>query len=469
MKKILILLLAGAIAIGSAACTQKTTNTNNPNPSDPSEFTSENSEPPSPGNKTESGPTETSNWETQNILPPNVASPETEEVVALKIEAGDVKVNRVVSPLSKELFDSNKAKDSLKKNPLFKDYVFGTENTERGKITLYSDVGQQNRYEYTEVVCATKNYYNTQSYFSDLVVTYTGDTAWFNGWKSLKVEIKIPLEEVTKETQNDVYEALCSVFGEEYAEYLCYAPATEDTNMSYELVFDNCKMTFRRNLSNYGLTFLVSLSHNLRNSFESYSGDYEPMLGTPEYFFDIFSEEMGEMNMRDYASVGSKMLKENFSGYSQTLPDYTSGYYYRVFTGDNGHKLVRFDFTGLIGQEEVGKLAAPDFEIEYEVILNGDDVVDIEGKAKCAIGQVGNNGDRDVAFKDFLKKGIIMLNCMLDADLNLTEFTYNTVEDKNTETTRDITILNLNKKVTLEVTFGETFVDTYVGYVNIKF
>ena len=460
MKKILMFLLTVLLVVSTTACAPQPPATE---PSQQSELSAPTGENSSPNDSTEF-----SEWKTKDVTPPTLTQPETETIVALTANGQDIIVNRIISPFSGDVFDLNTAKTLLEKDPLFAGYEFGIHETENGTVTLYSDVGQQTSYRYIHSIRATRDYENTDTYFSDLWVSYGGETSWCNGWSDISVDINFPENVVISEIQDSIYQTLCSVFGEEYAEFLCYAPATEDNQLRYEIEFDNCRIVFYRSLYGNSTDFSIKILSKLQNRFKSYAGDYKPVLGTPKEFFDIFSEEIGEMDMNNYASIASKMLKENFEGYIQTVPD--SGYCYRVLTGNNGHKVIEFEFEGAVEQQDVGSFFFPKFDIEYTIVLNGDEVVYIEGELQVPIGQVDAKQDQDSTVKDFLEKGLTMIDCMFDEELNLSsDIYYNTPEDKNNKAVRNLTILGLNQKVTFEIICQLTVQDTCTGHIKIKF
>lgn len=469
MKKLLSFFLVVVMLLAITACspTQGV-----PNPSnDGSKPQNNNQEQNNNSNNNQQSPTEpSSTWQTKELTAPNFEELEVREMVVMQHEGRDIKGNVVVSPLTLEAFNRENALEALKNSPLFTGWTFGLEDFERGCVTLYSDVGQQNAYEWQKKIVATKEYYDTQSYFSDLNVQYSGETENTIGYTGIRVEIMIPETERNEQTQTQVFEILKAVYGEEYAEFLCYAPVKSKSTL-HEIELKNATISFIRNVSENSLFFNLVIDTYCRNTFDGYAGpgDYTPITSTPEHVYDLFSSDMGDVNVQDYQNIGATMLKQNYDYYTYTVPGYTSGYTYRILTGDNGHKVVDFALDGMTGQEEVGKLVLPAFELEYEVISKDGTVTDVEGKIHCGVGLTGDGEDLNTTKKAYLQKAIACMECTLKDDVDLSN-AFPADADGNYKTyEHTATILGLEKKIYLSFDFGETMADALVGYFNINF
>lgn len=474
MKKLLCLLLAFAMVFVMAACASSGVNDSNephkatkPHQSD--EGGEENTSPTTDNNDA-TEPPEGYQWVTKSVDAPTFDTCEVKELVVTQYDGKDVTGKVVVSPLKLEDFDLEKTKQELAKLDLFKGWTLGIEEFERGCVTLYSDVGQQTAYEWEKSIVGTKEYYDTQAYFSDLNVQYSGETQNTIGYTDIRVEIAIPEENVTQEIQDQVYEALKATYGDVYATILCYAPC-QNGNLLFEIEQTNATIAFRRNVSEYGLTFILNVDTYTRGTFDGYSGpgDYTPIVSTPEYFFDVFSESIGSFNMDKYQEAGAEMLKKHYADYTFTVPGYTSGYTYRVLTGDNGHKYIDFGFDGMTGTAEVGKLVLPHFEVELDVSSKDGVVTSVSGKFDCGVGITGNRGDAEAVEQDMLARAIKMMEMAIDGDQKLSAAFIAIEDGEDNRVIKTLDVLDLEKDVVFSFTFGETAADTFVGYMTVDF
>lgn len=464
MKKILAILLACAMVFAMAACA----NTENPDntapdasmPSQSGDNSTTNTEP-TPGGNDATEPSE--GWQTKDVELPTF---DTVEVMKLTACEGKLTASVVKSPWQFEDFDKDAAMNALKTSPLFKDWVFGTEEKEYGALTNYEEIGQVFGYEWEQSIVATREVYDTMAYASDLTLTFTGDTQYVHGYEQIKLEIDIPAEEVTSEIQDEVYKLLQVIFGE-YAEALCYAPVVEGENLLLEVKQDNAIIYLRRGISKYGLTFNMYMNPIMSgNAYREFPGDgsYVSIAKQPEYIYEVLNEKIGSVDLSDYKNICAEMLRQYFPEYSRTTPD-SDAYRIRTLKLDNGHVVEEFEIEANIGTEELSGTAAPDLIIEYEVVHNGTSITDVELKMECGVGQVHADADLEKTRDEFFATGVKMFKCILKDDIDAAEVIVKGEDGKHQSYNYKTNVLGLEKDASISFTIGETFLGTLVGYI----
>lgn len=467
MRKVIALMLVLACICSMAACS----NNNNADTSTPPTNTESNMPgDTTPGNDSNTEEEAGFQWETKEVPQPMFDAPQEQTFVVTQLNGKDVTATVVESPLKIEDYDIEATKNALAEQALFMDWFFGIEKYERGLVTLYSDIGQQTAYDYYTAIVASRDFYDTQSYFTDMQVQYKGRTDKNVGYNSIRVEIDTEGLEMNAELQQKIYDALVVVYGEEYAKVLCYNPVQSE-NIVYEIQHGRSSITFRRNINKSSVVFNILVSTSSTGWFEGYAGtEYQPMLGTPEKFFEIFSEEIGSFELRAYKRLASEMLSQYYTDYECTVPDYTSGYNYRVVDMDNGYQYVSLSVDGMVKQKEVGKLVCPDLKVEYEFGMLDGVVTDIEGEFYCGVGLTGNNGDAETVKHALFAKALPMMEMIMAGDQELAkDFMYNESDKAYNTVKRTMEILGLEREVVFQFQFGETMADTYVGYLCVKF
>lgn len=468
MKKILALLLVCAMVFSMAACgNNEKPNETSPDASQPSQgdvSTNPGNETPSGGNNA-TEPSEQPKWATHEVKAPEFANIEIQKLTA--VEGYDAQASVIVSPWKLEDFKLEDIKTTLQGSPLFEGWVFGTEETERAKATNYKETGFMLGYEWEKSIVGTKEYYETMSYATDIEMLLGGDTESTIGYTDIRLDIEIPEEEVTPEIQAEVARLLVAIFGEEYGNFLCYAP-TVNKNCMLEIKQDNAIIYFRREVSKYGLMFRMHIDPLLGyKMFDSYPGpgDYTSIVETPEYVYELLNENIGSMNVHDYGNLGDKMLKENYVDYVGTISDFTSAYYMRTMKLDNGHSVESFEMNAMVGQDEVAKLICTDFVIDYEVVHNGTAVTDVELKFECGVGITGDEADLETTRDTFFQRGANMLKCILKDDINPAEVITKGEDGKHQAYKWETTVLGLTKSANMSFSIGTTMADTMVGYI----
>ncbi|MBQ8806089.1 MAG: hypothetical protein IJZ68_06350 [Bacteroidaceae bacterium] len=468
MKKILAILLACAMVFAMAACA----NTDNPDntapegstPSQSGDNSTTNTEPTTGGdNVTE--PSDGYTWEIKDVATPTFADVELQKLTA--VEGHDAQATVVVSPWKLEDYNLEEMKTTLQNSALFKDWVFGIEETERGNATNYKEVGYMVGYEWEKSIVGTNEYYDTMSWVTDVEMMVAGETEKAIGYTDIRLDIEIPVENVTKEMQDEIAKLLVELFGEEYGTFLCYAPTVEK-NCLLEVHQDNATIYFRRETTEYGLMFRMHMSPQLGyKMFDSYPGpgDYVSIVDTPSYVYQLLNENIGAVNVHDFGNIGDKMLKENYVDYDGTMSDYSSAYYMRTVKLDNGHTVESFELNAMVGQKEVAKLISTDFVIDYEVVHNGTAVTDVELKFECGVGITGDEADLEATRTEFFNRGAKMLQCILKDDINPAEVITKGEDGKHQVYQWETSVLGLTKSANMSFAIGTTMADTMVGYI----
>ena len=409
-------------------------------------------------------------WETKDIPEPIFDTCQEVEQIAIQLSNKDIKATVVQSPLKIENYNIKETKKALSDFTLFDGWFFGESQSERASVIMYPDLGQQTSYNYSYDIVASKNFKDTQEYFSDLIVKYQGTTDKALGYTSISLQINIEDNQFNAALQQQIFEILKVVYKEEHANVLCYAPI-KDGNIICEIKQPNADIVFKRDVNSAQLKFEISVNTFMFGWFEGYKGtEYTPLLGVPEKFFDIFSKEIGSFDLRAYKQLANQMLAKHYTDYECVLPDYTSGYTYSVITMDNGYHLVDLNVEGMIKQKDVKQLVCPNFMVKYTIgEINGVTTV-ANGAIKCGVGYINANTDIEAIKHDMFLKALPMMEMVIDGDQNLVkDFIYNESDKAYNTVKRQITLSGIEKEVVFQFEFDKTMSDAYVGYFSVTF
>ncbi len=409
---------------------------------------------------------------------PDIVYPEFDDCEVLtpfwiNYNGKDYNAKVVVSPFSINDYDIEKTKNELKKNELFSGWIFGEEESETGLITTYNDVGNQTAYQWHKAIVATKEYNEGQTIFSDLVVKYEGKTNKTVGYSEISVKINIPIDEVTFEIQEKVYDVLHSVFSYKYniAEILCFSPYEDPYD---KIVFSdspkNGGVYFTRKTTSEGLEFIASFYTGILGAVEGYSGngEYTPKENIDKHIFDVFSDKMGDFDLKNYDNIASDMLSKYYTGYTKTMPGISSGYTYKIVRGENGHEYVCFDFNGLIGQEGVVRIGCNDLDISIETLSKDGIMLDLSSSLKCGVGFVSTYYEEEPTRLDMFERAMKMFETLTKESFVLTDdFVYNEDEKKYNIVKKQTNILGIDKEMSFVFDFYESAIDAYIGYIYI--
>lgn len=484
MKKILSLILVCIMIFSLAAC-DKPDNVEEDNPlftPQPSQNDSTNTnpsinetQPSTPSQETDKNEDdEDSIWKTKDVSLPTFNNIDT---VKLPVAEGhEVQNTLVVSPWQLKDYDINATADTIKKSPLFNGWTFGLEERESVDIKTYSEIGQTNGYEWEKSIVGSADYNDYLSYASDVNVTYSSNTTYVIGYERIEVEIKLKPEDWHKDVQDQIYEVLKAVYGEEYATFLCYAPYING-NLLFEEKQSNALIEFRRNVrysdSKYdpGYTYQFWINMDHRISYQpvkafSGNGEYTSILkDKPEYLYDLLGNNIGSFDVREYDKLCHEFFEKHYPGYVCTTPNTSTGYILRTLTLDNGHHVVSFDMEADISAKDN---APANFIIDYEIIHNGSKFTDVELKFQCGTGSQGDNiNDTEVEkLRDkYFKIGAKMLKDILPGNINPADVIVKNADGEHQKYQYTDNVLGLDKTITIDFDLGHTFADTYVGYI----
>lgn len=480
MKRILSLVLILALALSLAACANTQPNSGTNQPTETQQGGENNPDTTNPTSS--SGNDDQSfQWETKEMTAPVFEEIAVEKLTA--VEGYDAKASVIVSPWKMSDFSLDDIQATLEACPLFEGYIFGTEEIERGHATNYKDVGFLMSYEWEKQIVSTRNYYDTRLYANDGVeFTLGGNTEDTIGYNDISLSMYVPMDRVNENTQETIRLLLVDIFGEEYGNFLCYAPTVEK-NCLLEVQQDNAIIYMRREVydSDYynedgDMIFFFRmhidplLGYKVFESFPG-NGEYTSIVDTPSYVNQILNENMGDVNVQDYGNIGAAMLKELYGeNYEFTISDYTSSYYMRTMQLDNGHSSVSFELNAMAGLSETAKLICPDFVIDYDVVHNGTAVTDVELKFELGVGMDKGDADLEATRTKFFNNGAKALKCVLLDDIDPAEVMVKGEDGKHKAYSWDTNIMGLDKKADMSFVMGETMAGFLVGYIyyNIR-
>ena len=408
-------------------------------------------------------------WVTKEVRQPMFDSCKEVEHVVMQLSGYNVTASVIQSPLSHEKYNIEATKECLSEHDLLAAYTFGISTTERGNVILYPDIGQQTAYEYAKAIIAIQPN-STSTPVSEFMVEYSGQTDKALGYTSVRVELKVQDTVVDETIQRQILEILTMVYGEEYANVLCYAPYLSE-NIVFEAKQTKADITFRRDINDTGLVFDISVTPYVDNWLEGYGGtDYIPMLGTPEKFFDVFSDAIGSFDLRAYKRLANTMLSTYYPEYECTVPNYSSGYQYGIISMDNGRRYISLDVDGIIQQKDINKIVCPDFKVAYDIIMLNDQVLDISGDVECGVGIQSNDKDKETVKHEMFNTALQMMEMLIEGDQDLSSgFIYNESDKAYNSVKRQVNMLGLDKEVLFQYHFSETMADAFIGYLKVSF
>ncbi len=413
-------------------------------------------------------------WDTKEVMEPIFEECTVKEAVVATDKSGkEITTELLVTPFQVKDFDLNKTKDELKKTTLLKDWFLGIEEHESGKVTLYSEIGQKTSYGWYKAIVGDTS---ETGGLADLSISYEGNTETSVGYTKINFEIDVPKDKVHNEIQGEVFEALKKVYGDKTAEYLCYAPLKEK-NLLCEIKQKNATIFLRREVYEtgtkynrcYRFFFAIIVTPNDTDSFEGFEGEgeYVPLVGTPEYFFDIFSTDIGKFNMNDFENAASDLLTKHYDGYTSTFPHY--GYSYSVENGDNGYKYVDMSFDSYIGAEGIAKLYVQDFTVDYSIYMKDGVATNVCGDFRCGVGAcLSDDSKKEQYRKELLEKGIEMMEMITKEKFSPEEFVYDEKNKTYNPVVRKMEIMGIEKDVSFIFEFGSNM-GGYYGYIHISF
>ena len=159
------------------------------------------------------------------------------------------------------------------------------------------------------------------------------------------------------------------------------------------------------------------------------------------------------------------MLQSYFHKYNGTISDYASSYTMQILLLDNGRRIISFALNAMVSQKGVERLISPDFMIEYQVMYDGENIVDANFTLKCSTGQKDATMNIEAARDEFTNAAAHMLRCIMKDDVS-TDGVFTCNEDGAYQPYQYKTnIFGMEKNVTILFDMGATMADKLVGYI----
>ncbi len=221
----------------------------------------------------------------------------------------EVKDTVVVSPLSTEKFKPEVALEAIKKLSFLSGWESKTQYSEVG-TPVFTDAGQMTSFK----SAITLNFYETKgkSYEKSISVFYNCEPDSVLGYSAVAVEFSNDSAgKCLSEKQR--LEVLKAVFGEEYAEYLCYAKMpTSDGLESSEMKQGNASLTYERiSDKTMGYSYAMRVTNNDATQVNGNPGDFEPTLESMAILRDLLNMKEGDSPL-DLKNMGTDFLTKHF-------------------------------------------------------------------------------------------------------------------------------------------------------------
>ena len=405
-------------------------------------------------------------WEVREVVAPTVDNVKAQYFTV----HNNTKAGVVISPWQSTDFDLESTKSSLQNSPLLDDWTIASQKTEVGHVTEYNDVGQMTGRQWIHSIIGSTSEERLISGEPDLSVEYHENTETTIGYTDIRFCFNIPEEKITREIQDQMYQLLKNVYGDEYAEFLCYAPNIEGS-LLLEIKQDNAKIYFRRNITPSSITFSVQVVSRLYDDiFTSFPGanEYTPLIDVPKHMTQFVQPEFGDINLQEYRNIGAQMLQEYLPGYDGTVSDYSSSYTMKILYLNNNKRIESFVLNAMISQTDVNKLLSPDLIIDYTITYQDDNIDDAKFNLKCSAGQTDANIDAEYARTEFPNIAVKMLQCILADDGDI-EYTFAPNQDGEYQQYQyQSKVCGIDKTVSIRFEMGTTMADKLVSYFYVS-
>ena len=402
-------------------------------------------------------------WEIREVVEPTVNNVQAQYFTVHE----EIKAGVVISPWQPADFSIDRTKNALQSSQLLKGWALGRQVDEIGHVTEYDKIGQMTGYQVIHSIIGAPSEDLLMTGTPQLSVEYHENTETTIGYTDILFRFNIPEENITKDVQSQMHQMLRVVYGEEYAEFLCYAPNVEGS-LLLEIKQENAKIHFRRNITPSGIIFSVQVVSRLGDTiFLSFPGNKEHIHITDisQHIYEFISPEIGDINLQDYRNIGAKMLQSYFHKYNGTISDYASSYTMQILLLDNGRRIISFALNAMVSQKGVERLISPDFMIEYQVMYDGENIVDANFTLKCSTGQKDATMNIEAARDEFTNAAAHMLRCIMKDDVS-TDGVFTCNEDGAYQPYQYKTnIFGMEKNVTILFDMGATMADKLVGYI----
>lgn len=484
MKRILCLLLALTVSVSMAACS-KSTQEIKPQPIKPSYTSPAVTKPVEQENDSEQ-PDETttvgdeSYWKLEALDAPDI-SIKVEDVKVFEDSNIVNKIGRITHSYSVEDIKEQLAADEF----ISSYYVLGILDSEETDIRNYDDVGLQKKYHYHKAIVGVLKENATDSvYFNDFGIYFYGDTNRTDGYDYITV--KFEGVGINTESQDKIYDVLKKVFPEDICRYLVYA--SDEDNPTYKDLThitsdDNFHYKFERTLTfgrdnklsgNDMIEFSFGQSDTkFYNSYEFYSGDYQPELTDMKYIpSKFFSPRMGALDIQNPDNFLDEYFKIGSDSYIKTVLR-NDWFQYRRIVGDNGINKYEVRFEAVAGEPEISLLVCPFLSVSYTVMEKDGEVIDMHWSIENRTLNINDNEDMEKSFKKLHDNMIKQIKCILGEDVDLSELDYDNLKTnsgtkKTGKTSVPVVFKGTEQTVTIDMTLGHNVLDCWNGSFELK-
>ncbi len=372
MKKLFALLLAVVMMMSLVACGGDKT------PTEPTDKPSESQPTETPDNSTPSEPDdETTAPEGEWVIKEDVAKPQfyTPQWVRQQLKLLDgstVEVGLYQTAWSK--VDPQEIKTKVA--PLVEEWTWSIETSETAYAEEYTDAGWQRSYDYTVRLIADAP---EVDYVNDTItITFTGNTEEFDGWRGISVNYSTPAKEMSAEQQEFILKVLEVVYGKDIAEYMAYAPVTEQRYNEMSLSESNTigSEKYGRKLDDRSVYFSMYAYNNKESGVDKYAGTYTSIMpqNVPEYC-DLVFPNVGKLDFTNVPTIGAAFVTKQLNNYGFTEPSSIDKLYtYETVEYENGDRDISFHADLNVRQKDTTWIETMTFELEYDVEVRGDAV-----------------------------------------------------------------------------------------------
>lgn len=425
-------------------------------------------------------------WQIKDVKRPDdkIALKVVEEKVAdsvdIKNKLADCRLNYNVEDVKAKLY----------KNDLIAEkYVLGLSYNEETYYEEYGDIGLQKRYHYNHaVVGVLKESAENSKYFNDFRVTYYGDTNVANGYYAISVSMDDVA--VKKENQNAILEVLNDCMPQEVAYYLVFAQdddgkmndgktLSDGKNLYVTFEDDNFVYYLKRELKfekeKYSMTFTYGvLDEKFTNKYEFYTGDFKSKNDTMKYMpSEFFDAKFGNLNL---TTEPSKFMDAYFKVASNeyVATQIRDGWYWLKQTvGDNGVSVYEVTVEPVGGDKDVALLICPYLDMNYQVVEKDGQVIDMYYTIDNQSVNIDDDADMTTSYKKILSSMTKQMKMFLGDDADLSQLSYENLKSSGETKKEGSTEVMINfkgteQKVRVNVTFGQSIVDTWKGAFKLS-
>ena len=369
------------------------------------------------------------------------------------------------------------------------EYIFTTNTIEDCDITDFSDVGVQKQYSTTHSIVAypkahvnevmakeAYKYYQFHEHFSiDMTTDYTNYTT------PNKIKVDFENISISRSEQENSYQVLSIIFGENIAKYLAYAKDTDGKgkdsdfaeNELYEyieigettyLLSREVYMGYSDDPTSGRITYTIEVTHD--NESESYCCMNYTSILTPEEFQlnNYILGNFGSTDINNISSFGSEYMKHGVE--EEYIKTITDGYSYKIFNYPDGTVSNLFTINVQKSCNELSNLIAPSLYIMVKVVSKDSDILSYEIDFDGNMGMVAVSKDDERDYSKLYAPFINQLKGLLNNEWDLSALTLDAFLAEE-EISFEATYLDKPCKVTIAHEHGVNMADFMTGNFEI--